>query len=641
MTCAGQWFLCAASYHLVVLCAAPAQVAAAYQQAPELAAQVARRELPPVKARLPDRPLIIQPASGGGRYGGVWQLATVETNDPGFVYRNIGYEPLVRWDPQWRRVIPGVAERWEVSGDARRYTFHLRPGLRWSDGVPFTAADILFWRDHVAGHANSGATPASWLAPGGVLPTVTSTQPHEVVFEFASPHLLFLQWLATPNGAGPVSHPRHALARCFPELDPDAEWAARTRGQASAWAWYQLLWFSPYLAGGPPERLPTLNAWQVTTAGGDVVGRFTVTARRNPYYWKVDSAGRQLPYLDEVRFVTVPAASNVLALALAGDLHMQDHYLGTRNQREALRAAEQLGKVRLTRRIPSHSNFAAISLNLVHRDPELREFFGNRNVRIALSHAIHRERLIRDDLGIETPPYQIAPRPESDYFDERMARQHLRWDVAEARRLLLAEGYGVDAEGSRRMPAGRLISFAIQIADGVGADGGLVAAAVARDWSALGLHVRVEAFNQGQWYELKGRNQHDVVIWSGDGGIDPLLEPRYYVPVTDESNYAIPWARWYQRPGSAGAEEPPASIRTLMDQYRSVLAAPDEPTQRARWNQLARLSANEFLAMGIGLSPSSTGVVHPALRNVPDSIFHGWNYPQPGPANPCQFSFAE
>lgn len=626
---------------LLMLCLPAAVASAAYQEAPELSARVQQRELPSIEARLPLRPLVIQPASGFGRYGGTWQLATVETNDPGFVFRNLGYEPLVRWDPQWRRVVPGVAERWSVSADARRYTFHLRPGLRWSDGTPFTAADVLFWREHVLTHTNARSQLVSWLAPDGMLPKVASAEAHEVSFEFAGPNLMFLQWLATPDGCGPVTHPRHALARCFPALNPGAEADARAQGMDSAWNWYQVLWLSPYLGEGPRERRPTLDAWMAGPAGPDAGGRFTLAARRNPYYWKVDSNGRQLPYIDAVRVITVPAAADVLALALAGELHMQDHYLGTRDQRAALQAAQAAGKVRLSRRVPSHSNLAAISLNLTHRDPDLRAFFGRREVRIALSHALNRERLIREDLGIDTPPYQVAPRPESAYFHERLARQHLRWDVGEARRLLQAAGYVADEAGVLRSRAGRSISFAIQIAGGVGADGGHVAAGVARDWKALGLDVRVESYSQGEWYARKERNLHDVVIWSGDGGIDPLLEPRYYAPVTVESNYAIPWARWHVDPQAPGAEEPPPNIRALLGQYRALLAAPDEATQRVRWNQLADMTANEFLVLGIGLSPAGAGVLHPRLRNVPDSIFQAWNYPQPGPANPCQFSFAE
>ena len=62
----------------------------------------------------------------------------------------MGYEPLVRWDRTGRKLVPGLAESWDVQDGGRTYIFLLRKGLKWSDGHPFTSDDIMFWYEDIA-----------------------------------------------------------------------------------------------------------------------------------------------------------------------------------------------------------------------------------------------------------------------------------------------------------------------------------------------------------------------------------------------------------------------------------------------------------------------------------------------------------
>ncbi len=610
-----------------------------YSEAPALHERVLSGDLLPVEKRMPNRPLLLQPLESVGRYGGVWRMATLELNDPGFVFRSLGYEPLVRWGPQWRRVIPGVAERWEVNGEATRYTFHLRQGLRWSDGVPFTADDVVFWREHVITHPGSAGDLSPWLAPGGVLPEVRKIDDHQVEFTFQRPNGMFLKWLATPNGSGPVTNSKHALEKCFPALNPEAEATARALGFDSAWRWYVSLVTSP-LSSVATERVPTLNAWNLHTVDRDAAGRPRVTAVRNPYYWKIDPAGKQLPYIDEVSIVVPGSADELLEMAEAGRLDMQDRYLGGFDERVRLIAAEKAQRIKVNRRIPSPSNTAAISLNLNHPDPVLREFFGQKEVRIALSLAVDRNRIIQEVFHGEGRPYQVAPRPGSAHYHQRLATQYLDHDPKESKRLLAAAGCTIrESDGALVNADGVGIRFKMQVAGLVTAGAVGVANALARDWGELGIDVSVESMSQQEFYALKRQNRHDVVLWSGDGGLDPLLEPRYYVPVSAESNYAVLWARWYEDPKATEASEPPSAVRHMFDLFEQVTAAPDDEEQARLFSRLLDEMADEFLVIGCSLAEDGIGIVHPGLRNVPEMMFDSWNYPQPAPVNPCQFYF--
>ena len=86
----------------------------------------------------------VEPVDQIGQYGGTWISAILNTADVVWLWRTVSYEPLVRWDPEWTEPIPNVAESVDIAGEGKEYTFKLREGIKWSDGKPFTADDIIF-----------------------------------------------------------------------------------------------------------------------------------------------------------------------------------------------------------------------------------------------------------------------------------------------------------------------------------------------------------------------------------------------------------------------------------------------------------------------------------------------------------------
>ena len=127
-----------------LLLAGTAAIAQEYSQAPVLDALVGSGELPPVDERLPENPLVVEPVESIGTYGGTWRSGLRGGLDNAWIGRTVAYDGLVRYDRAWKEIIPNLAESWEVSEDARTYTFKLREGLKWNNGTPFTTADIAF-----------------------------------------------------------------------------------------------------------------------------------------------------------------------------------------------------------------------------------------------------------------------------------------------------------------------------------------------------------------------------------------------------------------------------------------------------------------------------------------------------------------
>ena len=139
-----------------------------YTEAPELKLMVEAGTLPKVEDRLPENPLVVQPIESIGKYGGIWRRAFTGIKDFHAYGRQV-YDPILRWPINPKDEIqPGLAERWEWSVDGKELTIYLRKGLKWSDGEPFTTADITFWWNDI--ESNPDITPAGphaeWVING-------------------------------------------------------------------------------------------------------------------------------------------------------------------------------------------------------------------------------------------------------------------------------------------------------------------------------------------------------------------------------------------------------------------------------------------------------------------------------------------
>src|SRR3954454_164669 len=124
--------------------------AQSYKQSPMLDADVTAGKLPAVGDRLPVDPAVVTPAKETGTYGGNMRVGFTGTN-PGWggLWYIAGWENLVSWSSDFSGIVPNIAESWDVSDDVTQYTFHLRKGMKWSDGEAFGADDIMFYINDV------------------------------------------------------------------------------------------------------------------------------------------------------------------------------------------------------------------------------------------------------------------------------------------------------------------------------------------------------------------------------------------------------------------------------------------------------------------------------------------------------------
>ncbi|HSS66192.1 MAG TPA: ABC transporter substrate-binding protein, partial [Gammaproteobacteria bacterium] len=264
---------------------------------PAFAARVAAGELPPVDQRLPREPLILLPYEECGRYGGVLRglsLAPTAGTSEIMSWRQVN---LVRLSDDLQTIVPNVARAWSWGKERRSITIHLRKGHRWSDGHPFTADDVVFFFEDIVKHPELYKKPPSGWTAGGEALTARRIDETTVRFEFAAPFPAFLMYLATGGSYFTPYAPKHVLAPLHIRHNPGADRAAKEAGYkdwVSRFGVYWDKWKDELYDSEESLEVPTLDSHVLADTPTQEKRRYVA----NPYYFKIDSSGKQLPYIE-------------------------------------------------------------------------------------------------------------------------------------------------------------------------------------------------------------------------------------------------------------------------------------------------------------------------------------------------------
>ena len=255
-----------------------------------LAARVSAGELPPLAERLPADPLIVQSVEGMdleiGTYGGQINVVHISSWIGNDAWRSAGTEPQLRIAPDQSNQSPGIISAWEWSADGTTMTAHLRAGMKWSDGAPFTADDYLFWyQDKLLNPQLTPSIPGNYR-PGGEPMVMEKLDDTTVRFRFAVPYRSMFSILLTgPEGAIDYVRPKHYLSQFHIAHNDDADANAKEAGFDT---WVQLYNERDKQFVGVNRGnldLPLVNGFNLIEVGTDLF-----VYERNPYFWQVDAA---------------------------------------------------------------------------------------------------------------------------------------------------------------------------------------------------------------------------------------------------------------------------------------------------------------------------------------------------------------
>lgn len=599
-------------------------------ESPMLAERVEAGELPELGERLPAEPKVVEVHDGPGRYGGTLQRAQLDVNDSGALtaFAAVG---LLEWTWAADAAEPSLAVEFSKNDTNTEFTFVLREGLKWSDGEPFTSADLAFTVDDVLRNPTMIPAAPFWFSDGDDRPTVETPDERTVIFRYNNPFALFEKYMCHPAVSHQFLKPKHYLEQFHADhADPDEVDAAAKAAGFDSWDqyfWDRDNWWTN------PER-PVLGAYRVASPANAQSG--TASLERNPYYWKVDGDGRQLPYIDNIQ-VQVLAQDAIDLRAANGDLNFQGHNLGYNSAQVFLQNEESNGYRMLRWR--NDATLLSICPNLSHQDEVLRELFMEPDFRAALSLAIDREDMNTTMLGGLGDVRQPLATETSDYYVEGTGTRHLEHDVDRANELLDRLGLTRGSDGRRQRPDGAPLELVLLYVDstaGVATSDAFTM--VQRYWEEIGVRISLRPVDPTLYAELRVANDFDL-----DGTPMPSddfdMEPVWYVPTGNNSHFAPAYGQWYATNGAEGME-PPEEIKRLMDSWDALRGAPNDEERLAAGRAIVTQHDENVYAIGLLGLPFQPVIVTDDLRGVRDdepklSFYYG----REGITKPEQISF--
>jgi len=326
-----------------------------FSEAPMLATRVAAGALPKVADRLPENPLVVRPLEQIGKYGGTLRRAILsEYTGHTAITKTLNDNLMGFTRPVGDHIVPNLAERFEFSDGGKVAIFHLRKGVKWSDGAPFTVNDVLFWYYDVLLDDDANRQPL--LKADFILDN------EQIEFEKVDDYTLRatanapMGMLLTRLSHDTGTHiPKHIFSRYHPRYNPAANYEDFKKRTTT-------------LPLSMDPDIPRISAWAPVKW---IRGR-QIEYERNPYYWKIDTQGNQLPYADSLIFTAVSDPRVILLKFINDEIDLIGRNVSV-ELIPTLRSAKQGGHFQINTRRAEGS--PALYLNWAAPDTRVRGVF--------------------------------------------------------------------------------------------------------------------------------------------------------------------------------------------------------------------------------------------------------------------------
>ena len=564
--------------------------------------------LPALTDRLPTEPLVIAPYVQVGQYGGVLDGISKATESGTSDLLSVRHVNLTRFSDDLQTVVPNVAKSWKWNDNFTELTMELRKGHKWSDGAPFTAEDIAFWYNNMLMDTNIIKSPKDRFLSDGKPMKVEALNETTVRFTLNAPKpgltAMFAQDYAQPF------QPKHLLSKFHPDFNQDANKLAKELGFEDGYAvinfyYGQSDWKdvpSPLLKDkATAERLVKLGFTAVApTLESHILVEETLEGRRlvaNPYFFQTDTAGNQLPYINEINEIFIGDEDIQTTKMIAGEI---DYKAQAVNLPAAPVLLENKDKGGYEVALRPTIGEVAFAFNLTDKDLEKRDIFNSVDFRRAMSLAVNRDQINEIAyFGLGTPTqYTAFDADTASFVTDKQKQAWITYNTKEAAKLLDKAGVvDKDGDGLRDLPSGKKLELNIQYAtQGVATE---LVEIIAANWNAVGVKTTQKEVTSDEYRNSQSANDLSVTFWTMGRPLATLA--------SNTTDLLPPYGSFFD-------------LRTgmLWEQYRNTKGAEGvkPPVTVDEMEQLA----NEFVQLPMG-SDASAKVGHAIAQKMVDDLF--------------------
>ena len=617
--------------------APPADVSA-FSESPALTDLVSAGTLPALEERIPVESDVFVDTTDAigntleiGTYGGVINLGGA---GGGWGLSRPVLEGIIRFNSDGT-YYPNVIKSYEHNEDYTVWTFNLREGMKWSDGEDFNADDITFW--YYMCHLNNYDTKKSWAALKETVDgedawaKLEKVNDYTVTWTFVNPKFPadFIEngdfkWCWAPehylNDLIPdteefpyVENPYYAKTGLDDETvlknaqakGIDAATVKDLGKQVAYYFWNE-------------DGLPTLNSYVLSTKeGNNSKDAQLCIMERNPYFWKVDAQGQQLPYCEEIHFNTTSEDGQDQLMFRSGELDI----LGSVPMEDIASLLADLGDKAYLRTLAS-TNWGSylLTFNYTCKDENYAKLFADSRFRQAMSICVDREQVS----GLLTEgflePGQCAPQEGNFGYDEEWINKWTEYDVDNAKKLLEECGLVMGSDGCYDFADGTDFVLTIYTYTDLGM-GDTVYPVLEQYFKAAGIKCAtkdydVSAFDQeidnNDWYAVLG--PHTAI-----GGVSLKSRVQPFVPIAQSAEWYGEYGTYYGTNGEQGVK-PEGDMAKLVEIYEKWKATPDSAERDQYTLDIYNLHKENLWTIAYLKAAGAYSLVSSKVHNYPDLL---------------------
>lgn len=417
------------------------------------------------------------------------------------------FDALIGEGPNYE-LQPSLAESWDILEEENAVVFHLRPGVQWHDGEPFTADDVIFTFDNLVMNPNVRRNGVSLFTLGGKPVTWTKLDELTVRADLPVPYGAFLRVLTNI-----LIMPEHKLADKVATLNPDLNPGDFNNAWSTGTPLSEIVGTGPFVldAYTPDQR---------------------VVLRRNESSWIVDAEGNKLPYVDRLEYLIVPNTEVQAAQFLSGSI---DTLALSGSQFPDFKEQELAGAdFTVLRGAALYGSPPHWSFNWDAKDPELREAFRNEDFRHAMAYVLDRERIIEDVYNTLATPSGVGVAPvDQTFYNPEIETTFVAQDLEQAAAMLDELGYAdSNGDGMRELPSGKPLEFNITTY----VDSPTftpIATILQNDLAQIGIRVNLDLIDDNLVFERALAGSFESMVFAYGDQPDPQLRKDLWQPGRD------------------------------------------------------------------------------------------------------------